>query len=214
MRVFFGGMFDPVHLGHLRAAVEVRSLLQVPSVALVPASRPVHRPPPVASAELRLRLLELACAEGGGLVCDPREIVRGGESATVTTLRELRHEFGPAESLVWVVGYDAFLGLPRWREAETLAALAHFLVLARGPRLRVPATLRDWLVGTGFRRVHTPERLALRPAGLLYFFRPTPFGISSSQIRRLAREGGDLHHLVPSRVRQLLEETSCYGHLP
>ena len=209
-RVLFGGMFDPVHLGHLRAAVEVRALLGAETVALLPAGRPVHRPPPRAPASLRRRLLEAACAEGGGLVCDPRELEREGPSDTATTLRAVRAEIGPESPLVWVLGHDAFLGLPRWREATALAALAHFVVLARGGRSGVPAELRRWLAEVGFRRARGPDTLLRRPSGGFLFFTPTPFGVSSSQIRRLRATGGDVRHLVPPAVREILDESNCY----
>lgn len=211
IRVLFGGMFDPVHLGHLRSAVEVRALLGAETLALVPAARPVHRPPPRAPAALRRRLLEAACAEGGGLVCDPRELEREGPSDTATTLREVRAEIGPDTPLVWVLGHDAFLGLPRWRESERLAALAHFLVLARGGRARLPQDLRRWLAGAGFRRARGAEDLHRAPAGRFLLFAPTPFGVSSSQIRRLRASGGDVRHLVPPAVREILNESDCYA---
>ena len=210
IRVLFGGMFDPVHLGHLRAAVEVRALLGAKSVAFVPAARPVHRPPPHAPAAFRRRLLEAACAEGTGLVCDPRELAREGPSDTATTLREVRAEIGPETPLVWVLGHDAFLALPRWREAESLSSLAHFLVLARGRMRAVPSELRRWLDGAGFQRARTPSALLHRPAGGLLLFTPTAFGVSSSQIRALRAAGGDLRHLVPPAVREMLDDSDCY----
>jgi nicotinate-nucleotide adenylyltransferase len=203
-------MFDPVHLGHLRAAVEVRALLGAETVALVPAGRPVHRPPPQAPGALRRRLLEVACAEGEGLVCDPRELEREGPSDTATTLAEVRRAIGPDAPLVWVLGHDAFLGLPRWHEATRLSSLAHFLVLNRGGRRDVPADLRSWLAGAGFRRARTPAFLRREPAGRFFLFAPTPYGVSSSQIRRLRASGGDIRYLVPAAVREVLDATDCY----
>ena len=81
-----GGTFDPVHNGHLRAALEVLERCRLARMSLVPAGSPPHRAAPVASAELRLRMLRAAVADEPRLVVDDREIRRRGPSYTVDTL--------------------------------------------------------------------------------------------------------------------------------
>src|SRR5690242_19933398 len=81
-----GGMFDPVHYGHLHLADDVRKALGLREVRLVPASDPPHRAAPQASARDRVAMLNLAVRDFPGLVVDPREIERGGKSYTVDTL--------------------------------------------------------------------------------------------------------------------------------
>ena len=69
-----GGTFDPVHVGHLRAALEIRDALDLAQVRLIPAHVPPHRPQPVASAAQRLAMLRLAVRGVAGLVVDDREL--------------------------------------------------------------------------------------------------------------------------------------------
>src|SRR5947207_1778884 len=115
-----GGTFDPIHYGHLRAAAEVRDQLRLDEVHLIPASVPPHRPPPVASAEARLAMTVLACAEFPGLVVDDREILRPGPSYTVQTLQEM-HDENPGRPLAMIIGSDAFCGVAGWRRWEQLS---------------------------------------------------------------------------------------------
>src|SRR6185436_6697301 len=101
----FGGTFDPVHLGHLRVAWEMSEALDA-ELHMLPAHVPWHRAQPVASAEQRLRMLELALAGQDRLVADARELRRPGPTYTIDTLLELRREIGKERPLVVVVGAD------------------------------------------------------------------------------------------------------------
>ncbi len=75
-----GGTFDPIHLGHLRPALDCLQALALDQVRLIPLKVAVHRPQPVAPAALRLAMLEAAIADQPGLVADPRELERPGDS--------------------------------------------------------------------------------------------------------------------------------------
>src|SRR5690606_20970232 len=107
LRIYYGGTFDPVHLGHLAIARAARDELQV-AVRMLPAADPPHRAAPGADARQRCRMLELAIGEEPGLLLDRREVERaarqpGVPSYTVDTLVELRAELGPTRPLAWLV---------------------------------------------------------------------------------------------------------------
>ena len=108
LRIYYGGTFDPVHLGHLAIARAARDELQV-AVRMLPAADPPHRAAPGATAEQRCRMLSLAIGDEPGLLLDRRELDRaarnpGQPSYTVDTLRELRAELGPRPPRGWLVG--------------------------------------------------------------------------------------------------------------
>ena len=126
-----GGTFDPVHFGHLRSAVEVCEQLQLDELRLIPSARPPHRGMPGATAAQRLRMVELALGQGGGLQVDDRELQRERPSYTVETLESLRQELGSDVALFMVLGWDAFCGLPSWHRWESLLELANLVVLQR-----------------------------------------------------------------------------------
>ncbi len=82
----FGGTFDPIHFGHLRAASEVRALLDLPDLRLLPSGHPPHRNATVASAQDRLAMIRLAVENYSDLIIDDRELRRKGRSYMVDTL--------------------------------------------------------------------------------------------------------------------------------
>src|SRR5712691_3306356 len=89
-----GGTFDPVHNGHLAAARQLRDVADLDQVWLMPNARPPHRTAaPVASAEDRMRMVELAVAGQAGVHPARIEVDRGGISFTIDTVRALAREF-------------------------------------------------------------------------------------------------------------------------
>jgi nicotinate-nucleotide adenylyltransferase len=203
-----GGTFDPIHHGHLRTAVEVAEALALGEVRLIPAGAPPHRPPPVAPAELRWRMLVAAVAGKSGLVPDNRELRRAGPSYTVDTLRELRAEL-PERPLCLILGLDAFAGLPAWSRWEELPALAHLVVVHRpGYPDVVPGAAGELLAA---RRAATPAELAATPAGRVWLQPVTALAIAATAIRARVAAGGDPAFLVPDAVRDLILESGCYA---
>ena len=95
----FGGVFDPVHYGHLALAREAADRLDLAEVRFVPANVPPHRGQPHASAEQRVQMLKLAISGNPCFVQDQREILREGASYTVDTLNAIRTEVGSKRPL-------------------------------------------------------------------------------------------------------------------
>lgn len=205
-----GGTFDPVHVGHLRAALEIRDALGLGQVRLVPARVPPHRPQPQASAEQRLALLRLAVRGAPGLTVDERELRRDGPSYTVDTLTGLRAELG-RRPLCLLVGDDAFRGLPDWHRWEALFELAHLVVVQRplpaGQAPALPAPLQQALHG---RRAEDPQALSRAPAGLVWQQPVPPLDISATRIRSLLKAGASARFLVPDACLRYIRHHHLY----
>jgi nicotinate-nucleotide adenylyltransferase len=140
-----GGTFDPIHCAHLELAREVMQALSLGAIHLIPVGDPPHRRAPVASADDRLAMIELAIVDYPNLVADDRELRRRGKSYTVLTLSEMRSA-APAQPLALLLGADQFLALPTWHRWRDVFALAHVVVVAR-PGMPLPATLDAPLEG-------------------------------------------------------------------
>jgi nicotinate-nucleotide adenylyltransferase len=204
----FGGMFDPIHLGHLRPVLETADALDLAQVRFVPCGAPPHRAAPRAPAALRRRLVEAALVGEPRFVLDARELDRPGPHYTVDTLAMLRTELGAQAPLVLLLGADAFTALDRWHRWRELLELAHLAVLLR-PGATLPATgqlaelLRE-------RRVADAAALATRPAGAIWLQAVTPLPISSSALRELMARGASVRHLVPDAVWDILRSAPEY----
>jgi len=197
----YGGTFDPVHIGHLRSALEARRALGLSRVLMVPAGEPVHRQPPLASGEQRRRMLELSLAGVPGLQLDDCELRRDGPSYMVDTLAAMRQQYADA-SLVLIVGMDAFLGLPQWHHWRRLLELAHIAVMARpGAWPPLPAELSELLAERGAPAdADLPGHLAAGTAGSIVRMQLSQLEISGSGIREQIGQGADVRFLVTDAV--------------
>jgi nicotinate-nucleotide adenylyltransferase len=207
-----GGTFNPIHLGHLRAAEEVAETLALDRVLLVPSAQPPHKAggDALAPGALRLAWVEAACAGNPRLEACDIEIARGGASYTVDTLRALA-ERGTGRP-VFIIGSDAFAELGTWREPKQLFALADFAVMARPG---TPGQLADWipdalrgefeLLPRGDSARHRATGGGLRAVAI------SALAVSSSDIRDRLRTGRSIRYLVPEAVRRDIEASGIYA---
>jgi nicotinate-nucleotide adenylyltransferase len=203
----FGGTFDPVHYGHLRAASEAKERLLLADLRLLPAGNPPHRAVTFASAEHRLAMLQLALANHGDLWADGREVRRGGYSYMVDTLKEIRLEEGEVPLLL-MIGQDAANMLDSWHQWQQLFALAHLVIMHR------PDSTHDYsaalLREVQPRVVSNPGLLRQSPAGLVLPLEVTQLAISSTEIRRQIAAGESARFLLPDRVIKYIHDHGLY----
>ncbi len=185
----FGGTFDPVHVGHLVAAANVRHALRLDRVLLVVANVPWQKVGRrLTPAEDRLAVVEAAVEGAEGLEASRLEIDRGGDSFTADTLEELMAA-DPERELFLVVGADVAAELGTWRRVATVAALATVVVVTRGgvpqPTLEAP-----W-------RVERVEIPALE--------------VSSSDLRARRAGGRPLDFLIPRPAIDCIRRRGLYA---
>lgn len=181
-----GGSFDPIHLGHLRAAESAREQLGLSRVLFVPANLPPHREAPRASAWDRFAMVALATAGQPGFVPSRLELERPGPSYTVDTVAALREESG--EEPVLIVGADNYAELRGWKDAARLLTLCSVAVVTRPGRSRPaePETARVLVVAG--------------PA----------LEISSTQLRERVARGESIRYLVPDLVADYVAKRGLY----
>jgi nicotinate-nucleotide adenylyltransferase len=204
-----GGTFDPVHVGHLRAAYEAARALHA-QVRLMPAQVPPHRPQPKASAAQRLRMLEITIEGISELQVDARELKRSGPSFSVDTLIEMRAEFGDKQPIALIVGADAFAALPSWNRWLRLFDLAHIVVLTRPGA----ATAADWSAElraqVESRRCVDSAELHTTAAGKAFALGITPLAISATAVRECFARNEVPHWLVPREVLEFIAREGLY----
>lgn len=181
-----GGTFDPVHVGHIVAAVNVRAVRGLDRVLMVPAGDPWQkRGLVVASPEQRLAMVELACRNLTGIETSRAEVDSEGPSVTADTLERLA---GPGRELSLLLGADAAANMPTWRRLEETRDLATIVVIERAGEHADPP-------GPGWRFEHvTIPRL----------------DVSSSEIRARVAGGRPIDGLTPPVVVQFIREQGLY----
>ena len=203
-----GGSFNPVHNGHMTVARRVLQHFALSQVRLLPLCQPVHRPSfGDVSAEQRLDMLRLAVQGEAGLSVDDREVVRGGVSYSIDTLRSLRQEL-PQHTLIWILGADAAAVLDTWREWQRLLDYAHILVVTRNGNFSCSTKLAAWM------QQHTVA-VARFPQGLngsMASFTIDPVAVSSSQIRQCRQAGLSLADWLPPAVNSYILQKGLYQH--
>lgn len=209
LRVVLGGTFDPVHNGHLRAAVELAESLGAHRVELIPARDPVHRGKPGAPAAARRRMLELAVQHEPSLHVNAIELEATRESYTLFTLQELREEIGDHAPLILVVGMDAFLLLDTWKGWDSLLDYCHILVMRRPGYQPDFSSVIEQLYNT--HSVEQLDPLLQQAAGKIYVFEQTPLDVSATRVREIISSGQNPRYLVPDPVWDYIQENELYG---
>ncbi|WP_263146661.1 nicotinate-nucleotide adenylyltransferase [Pseudomonas sp. RIT-PI-AD] len=202
-----GGTFDPIHIGHLRGALEVAEQLAFDELRLIPSARPPHRDTPRVSAQQRLDMVARAVQGVAPLRVDDRELKRERPSYSIETLESLRAELDAEDRLFLILGWDAFCGLPGWHRWEELLEHCHILVLQRPDAdSEAPEALRDLLAA---RSVGDPQALN-GASGQIAFVWQTPLAVSATQIRKALGEGRSVRFLVPDAVLAYIQANDLY----
>jgi nicotinate (nicotinamide) nucleotide adenylyltransferase len=179
-----GGTFDPIHLGHLRIAEEVREELALDAVLFVPTGNPVFkRDQYVTDAQVRLDRVRRAVEDNPHFDVSSIEVDREGDTFTVDTLRELRAYFPSNVDLYFIVGSDSAATIGKWRGCAEIAQLAHVAVAVGRPGSMGIDELRATM-------------LSAAPFNL-HFVKTSILEISSSSIRNRIEQGKSIRYLVP-----------------
>lgn len=185
-----GGTFDPIHLGHLRVAEEMREALELDAVLFIPTGAPVFkRDQHVTDAETRFAQVREAVASNPHFDASRIEIDREGDTFTIDTLRQLREHYPDNVELYFIVGSDSAATVGKWRGCAEIAELAHLAVAVGRPGSADADTLQQVIMEAA------PFKLHLVRVSILE--------ISSSDIRRRLAEGKSARYLVPNTARKI-----------
>ena len=210
----FGGTFNPVHSGHLRTAEEARYKLRLDKVIFVPAGNPPLKERDAVAASHRYAMATLAAASNKDFIVSDFEALKRGKSYTVDTLLMLSKR-NPGDELFFILGSDAFLDIPKWREPEKLTGLTDFIIVGR------PGIGFDAIAGSPY-ILKSREGVSLKPdvgaytccslvSGRRAFLVPvTQMDISSTVIRSLVEERKSIKYLLPPSVERYIKKHKLY----
>lgn len=203
LMALFGGTFDPFHRAHEWLCRQVLAQPEIAQLRLIPCQIPALKDAAQASANQRLRMLELwaeqEAVSGDQLVIDRRELDRPGPSFTVDTLASLRRDY-PGWRFVFVLGGDAFASLPKWEGIEELIELTHFWVFGRGDgHLNVP--------DLPLTEARSLAELTVMDAGGWYRGPASHSHLASSQLRN---EQADWANSLPPIIHDFIRQHGLY----
>ncbi|WP_447974084.1 nicotinate-nucleotide adenylyltransferase [Nitrospira sp. Kam-Ns4a] len=219
MRIgLFGGTFNPIHRCHLRVAAETRDRLKLDQVLFIPSGDPPHKPAgDLAPVRHRVEMVRLAIAGEPSLALSEIEARQTMKSYSIATVQTLRQTLPADSQLFFIVGLDAFLEFPTWREAARLRELCHFAVISR------PGSLFRSLAGLALLPPLDPAALAALDAGTrdrldlpltpetsLTLLRLPPCEQSASEIRSRVKRGLSISSLLPASVESYIIRHNLY----
>ncbi len=209
----FGGTFNPIHRGHLKAAKEVQKFFLLEKILFIPSYIPPHKmSPDIASPSHRMKMVELAISSFPRFVPSSIEIDAGGKSYSILTLEKLKKRF-PDTPMFFILGVDAFLEIETWRDYELVLEQCHFIVMSRpGHRLNEARKILGKEYTKRMVRVSGAIKFKKkRNKGHKIFFLSIPaLNISSMDIRKKIKVGEDIGGLVPEPVEKYIHQNKLY----
>src|ERR1700693_3502146 len=219
----FGGSFDPIHNGHLSVARAADRRFNFDELHFVPASRPPHKlKQHLAPFPHRFAMVALACTEPPHFV---PSLAEAGEDFcgtqlhySVDTVRYFRHAYhGAGDRIFFIIGADAFLDIPMWKEYESLLGLCDF-VIANRPGIRAEALKLvippDLMAAANSKRDPDPppsQLIAQLRRTSVYLLENVSSDVSATDIRRRAHKGQAIHGLVSARVEEYIHKQGLYS---
>ncbi len=219
MRIgLFGGTFNPIHRCHLQIATQTRSHLKLDRILFIPSGDPPHKAPGgLAPAHHRIEMVRLGIANEPTFTLSEVETSRPTKSYSIDTVRDLRGDYGAKAELFFIIGLDAFLEFPSWRQPEDLLGLCHFVVVPRpgaafeslGTLPLLPPLERTALRALDSGKQDRYDVPLTKVTGLTLLALP-PCDASASDIRNRIRTGRSLLNLLPAPVESYIIRFRLY----
>ena len=221
-----GGSFDPIHFGHIKSALALLEHFEFEQIRFVPCQLSPLKERVFANAHHRWQMLNLVCSSQPKLMADDRELKRQGRSYTIDSLIELREEIGNNQSIVLILGMDAYLEFCKWHRYEEILSYCHLLLMQRPgynlsesePILVSYSELENqqnleiecekeyfWL-----HKTEDDEQLGAVPHGKIYMSDLEKIDISSTLIRETIAQGQQPKYMLPGNVWNYVQRNKLY----
>lgn len=187
MRIgILGGTFNPIHIGHLILAEEVREKIKLDKIIFVPAYLPPHKDNSnIAPADHRYKMIKLAIKSSRYLKASDIEIKRNGRSYTIDTLREFKNIY-PNDELYFIIGSDLLKYLEEWKDLNEIIKMVKFIVATR----------------PGYALEKIPSYISTIPIRAV--------DISGFEIRQAIKENRSFRYLMPESVFNYISKKGLY----
>lgn len=190
----YGGTFDPIHSAHLNCAEQALNALELDKVIFIPANiSPFKRDKKMADIWQRIEMCKLATSDLDKFEVSDIEAQKAGISYTIDTVRDLLSGDLKGSKLYYIIGSDAFLSLPEWKNSRELAELVDFIVIMREDDSKCEVSHVADLIGA-----------------TLHLIDDIRVDISSSNVRDYLHDGMNPSGLLPESVMAYIQEKGLY----
>ena len=205
MIAIYGGSFDPIHIGHLRLAEDVREYFGFRQVVFVPAYISPFKDRHFASPEDRKKMLHLAIKNNPYFFIDDFEIRQSGKSYTIDTIKYFKKNY---DNLFFLLGTDTFLSLHKWKNYKELVELTNFIVLLRGNDtiINIENYIKKFFPN---KKLKKDNQINFSETSF-YIFEARKIDISSTEIRERIKEGRSIKYLVLPEIERYIKENRLY----
>ena len=207
-----GGTFDPIHLGHLELAKTALQVARLDAIHFVTSVQPPHKSERTHANFLdRHAMVALALKGDSRLIPSSVEFDREGKSYSIDTVLQLKRLSGGNAEIFFLIGLDAFIELPTWKEYHRFSELCSFIVFGRpgydpeNLTRELPETLRPKPIGSG-----TGTGVLAESDRGFYLLKEFINPLSSTEIRSAVRAGRSIRQLVPPDVEEYILKTKLY----
>ena len=210
----FGGSFNPVHLGHLRAAEEIKELLSLDRVIFIPtAVHPLKQNRSVPDGKKRFHMLKLATRDNPDFEVSEVELKRKGPSYTVDTLKYYSNRY-KNKQYYFIIGSENLASIDRWKQYEDLFSYSNFAVIKRpGVKFNkgkssLPPKLRRMfkLIKSGSDYTEYEHKSSKK----LIFLNIRGIRISSTRVRKLIKEKKSVRYYIPNSLNTYILKNNLY----
>ena len=215
MRIgLFGGTFNPIHLGHLRAVQEVQEAFTLDKCYLIPAAIPPHKKPiGIASAKDRFEMVRLAVSDSPHFSVSDVELKRSGPSYTIDTVRYYQAILPKATQFYLILGIDSFLQIEIWKSYMDLFRQVAFIVMARPGGKQISSQwqmLESSIKSAGYQFFAAQNCFTHPKKQPVYICDVSLLDISSTKIRKLIKNRRSIKFLVPEKVEEFIKIKGLY----
>ena len=213
-----GGSFNPIHNGHLHIANHVYQTLQLHQIIFIPTGDPPHKPAnSLAPAHHRLQMVKLATEPFEPFVVDDREALSPTVSYSIDTITRLKHTFPHGTELGFIIGLDAFVEFPSWKQATHVLELCHVIVCSRPGFTFTQLHSLDFLPPSPLTKLQSLDQqtttrldIPLPSGNRMTLLSLPPCEISASHIREQIALKHQIEHWLPPAVESYIIQHNVY----
>lgn len=210
----FGGSFNPIHVGHINSIRHVMKKNKLSKVFIVPNNQnPLRENTDMPSGEHRLNMIKLAIKDEKNVATDEQEILRGGPSFTIETIRFYESKYG-SENIFFIMGADSFQNFDQWKNFEDIVKASNLIVTTR-PHSELPFDVDDFPKGLQpLIKSFEPNGVAkLKTGRQIIYTQLEDLDVSATQIRKRFKLKRNVDSYLNFEVEQYIKENDLYSPL-